>query len=68
MDGLIHALIDAKCLSTAQAVELIHDASTVHAETKHEEPELKRRREESLGMLDRLAASLQVDIEKPRLV
>lgn len=68
MDSLIHALIDADCLSTAQAVELVHDAATVHAETEIADAELSRRHDDSLGLLHRLAAGLRIDLEKPRLV
>ena len=66
MDSLIHALIDTGCLTNAQAIEVVQDAATVHAETTCDAE--TSRRKAAVAILDQLANGLRADRSRPRLV
>ena len=58
MESLIHALVDVGTLTDEQAVGIVQDAATVHAESDYSERDAERLHD-SLVMLDRIVASLQ---------
>lgn len=66
VDSLIHALVEEGTLTGEQAIEVVHDAATVQAETDYREQDAERLHD-SLAMLEQIAASLQTVSIKPSL-
>ncbi|WP_174292935.1 hypothetical protein [Sphingomonas bacterium] len=66
MESLIHALVEDGTLTGEQAIDIVQDAATVHAESDYSERDAERLHD-SLVMLDRIVASLQTVSIKPGL-
>lgn len=64
-ESILHALVDSGTLSNSEAVEVVRTAASVKLEVATAAGESKKRMNESLELLARMASSLEADEPVP---
>ena len=61
-EAILHALVDIKTMTTAQALDVVHSAAEIKAEIATLSGESRTRMHESLELLKRIGISLKTDL------
>lgn len=61
-EAILHALVDIKAMTTAQALDVVHSAAEIKTEVATLSGESRTRMRESLELLKRIGISLKTDL------
>ena len=62
-ESILHALVEAKTMTTRQALDVVHSAEEIKTEVAELSGESETRMHQSLELLKRIGLSLETDID-----